>query len=103
MEAVKRTFTAEHKEKLRRANTGKKYPNRRPMSEEQKAKLRDTVRLKWQKRLEEAKGSETKTAVSVAGYGLRSLREYTPSPVDLCKCGNTFLIRLGCLRCRNTA
>lgn len=87
----KRVFTPEHLERKRIAATGKKYPNRRPMSEEQKTKMRAS----YYRRIAESQGKPI-----MVGYELISTEVPKTIEVALCtSCSRKYLVKLHCLFC----
>lgn len=95
-ETGRRIFTEEHKRKIALALKGRPSPTLgRPMSDEQKQKLREAY-LRNRQRAR----AEGKSVMSVGGYGLVSTKDdYEPSSIDECLCGRYYLLKLGCLWC----
>jgi hypothetical protein len=106
-----RTFSEEHKAKLRQSHTGKKYPNRKPMSEEHKEKMRESLRKKYSvnstvRIVKAGKRDRIKKPVfkphSIElGFTIKN-RDMPPQTTEVaqCKlCTRMYLPKLGCLYC----
>jgi len=88
-----RTFTPEHREKLRRAHLGKTYPNRKPMSEEQKENMRIAQRKRW-----ETLSTKQKQSFKINGWRyIEENRIFPQCPT----CSRLYHPKLYCLFCKN--